>query len=490
MSTSTRLASLTLAVVTLGGCAAVGPDYVAPPPPAVAAYVAPGETAPARIAVGERLAADWWTLFRSPQIDAVVRQAVSDNFTLQAARERLGQARETVLAQNGPLQGDFTASAVRQHINLAGFGVGNFGGLGIENPTVNLYSIGASARYDFDIFGARRREGETRQARASVAAAELDAAYLSLTGQVVTQALAIATLNAQIAAVEDVAAQDRAIIDMADKALRGGSGTRLDVVTAQAQLAADNALLPTLRQQRAIARHALTVLVGKTPSAWTPPDFDLAAITLPGSAPVAIPSELARHRPDIRAAEARLHAATAQVGVAEARLYPALTLSGSLTQSALKPESIFSSDFSGWSVGPLGISLPLLGRGELKAQSRSVSAAARAARADYQPAVTQAFGQVADVLQALQNDQVAVAAQGEALAIAAESLRLNRLRYQGGKAGLLPVIDAQRAYQRARVAQVRAQSQLYLDTAQLYLVTGGGWTASQPVGPEAASTKG
>ena len=430
---------------------------------------------PSQVRLDQTLAADWWRLFGSPQIDAVVRQATVGNPSLEAARRRLVQARETVLSQSGQLQADAKAQASRERINLAGFGFTGFPGAELENPTVSLYSVGASAKYDFDLGGGARREAESRQAQASVAAAELDAAYLTLTGQVVTQALAIASWKAQIDAARAVASEDQAVVELAQKALDGGSGTQLDVRAAEAQLATDQATLPGLQQQLAVSRHALALLVGQAPADWAAPDFDIDRIGLPAELPLAVPSELARRRPDIRAAEARLHAAVAEVGVAEARLYPSLTLSADLTQSALNPDRIFSSRFSGWSIGPLGISLPIADRGALKARSRAAQASADAVAADYRRIVLQAFGQVADVLQAIAHDEAAAAAQQRAMDIASDSLRLNRLRYQGGKSDLQPVIDAQRAFQRARLAFVKAQTQRYLSAVQLVIATGGGW---------------
>ncbi len=471
--------------VLLSGCATVGPDFQTPAAPAVTTYAAPGEGAPARVAVGEALAQDWWTLFRSPELDSVVRLAAANSPTIEAARARLDQARQTVLAQPTQLQTELTAGAQREKINLAGFGFQGFPGLDLKNPTVNLYSVGASVRYDLDLWGSHRREGETRLARAQAAEEELNAAYLTLTGQVVTQALAMASAKAQIAAAEDLAVQDRALIDLAQRAVSGGSGTRIDIAQAEAQLAADESVVPALRQQLAVSRHALTVLVGKLPAEWTPPDFQLDHIALPQTLPVSLPSELARRRPDIRASEARLHAATAQIGVARAQMYPDITLSGNFTQSALDPGKLLSSDFTGYAIGPLAIRAPpIFNRSLVRAQVRGAEDAARAAAADYRQVVLQAFGQVADVLQAVQHDDESFAAQSRAVSAAQESLRLNRLRYEGGKAGLLPVIDAQRSYQRARMSYVRAQTQRYLGAAQLMLATGGGWTpaAAAPAG--------
>lgn len=468
----------------LAGCAAVGPDYVAPEAPIASAYTAPGEALPPQAELGASVAQEWWNLFGSTELDGLVRQALAGNPSLEAARARLSAARQTVLSQSPQLQGDLSAGVRREHVNLAGFGfTGGLGGGQLENPTVSLYSVGAAVSYDFDLFGGARRERESREARARAAEAELQAAYLSLTGQVVTQVVAIAVLTDQIEAAEDLVARDRDLITLTQKGFQGGSGTRLDISAAESQLAADEAALPGLRQQLAVARHALALLLGKTPSDYTPPAFTLEAIALPGRLPLTLPSQLARSRPDIRAAEARLHAATAQIGVAEARLYPDLTLSANLTQSALAPEDIFSPDFSGWSVGPLGVSLPLLNRGSLRAQSKAAAAAADAAATDYRATVLSAFGQIADVLQAIEQDEAAYTAQGRALESAGETLRLNRLRYQGGKSGSQPVIDAQRAFERQRQAYLRIGAQRRLDAAQLLLASGGGWSDTGALRP-------
>ncbi len=156
---------------------------------------------------------------------------------------------------------------------------------------------------------------------------QLDAAYLALTGNAVTEALTIASLNAQIATVEGIIRDDQTNLDLVQKEVRAGVATQLDIETATSQLAADRTQLPPLRQQVSVAQHALAVLVGRAPGDWVPPDFDLDRITLPEELPLSLPSALVRQRPDILAADARLHAASAAVGVATAQLYPSITLS-------------------------------------------------------------------------------------------------------------------------------------------------------------------
>jgi len=217
-------------------------------------------------------------------------------------------------------------------------------------------------------------------------------------------AIRIATLREQIAAVNSVIAEDNKNLDFVRKSLAAGAAAPAAQVSARAQLVQDQALLPDLNQQLAEARHGLALLVGHAPADWTAPDFELASLTLPASIPVELPSQLIRRRPDILAAEADLHAATANIGVQAAKLYPNIKLNAGLTQTSLVPEKIFDYDFSGWNFGP-AISVPLFGRDQLKSQQREAEAAAKAANARYRQTVLTAFTQVADVLQALANDE-------------------------------------------------------------------------------------
>ena len=250
-----------------------------------------------------------------------------------------------------------------------------------------------------------------------------------------------------------------------------GSATEVDVLHADSQLANDRTMLPPLRQQLAVARHALSVLVGRTPAQWSPPDFDLDGFQAPDHLPVSLPSALARQRPDILAAEADLHAASAAIGVATASRYPDLTLSANLLEQAAYPGGVFHSAAT---IGG-GLVAPLFHGGTLKAEQAAAEAAFQTARARYEQTVLRAFAQVADVLQALAHDADENTAQRKAVAVAGESLRLTRLSYAAGNVGVLQVLDAQRQYQQARLGAVHAQAQTTLDTAQLFLAMGGGW---------------
>ncbi|MGF6495679.1 NodT family efflux transporter outer membrane factor (OMF) lipoprotein [Luteibacter sp. 621] len=457
------LGSATLAFLT--GCM-VGPDYQRPGDTASAHYDVDAEqslgharadTAP-QVSFDAAIDADWWTLFKSPRLNEVVKKAIDGNLTLDAANATIAQANEAIAAAGGALspQVAFTADAGRQR---AGFGAGR--------STSNVYGVGPTVSFDFDLFGGTHRRVEEATALADLQRHHFDAAYLTVTGDVVTEAIKLASARAQMAAVEALLATDRHNLALVTSAQGFGSATRADIALAQSQLAQDETLLPPLAQQRDVARHALSVLAGKGPADWVPPDFDMADFTLPAELPLSVPSELARQRPDILAAESRLHAASAAIGVATADMYPHLQLSGALTQAS-----------AGAGVGTLwGIVGSLVGPvfegGTLKANRRGAIDAYDAALADYRQTLLSSLGQVADVLQGIGHDAEEYAAQGRALDAAETSLTLSQEGFRVGDASLLAVLDAQRARQRALIGQIQARTAQYLDAVQLTVALGG-----------------
>jgi len=248
-----------------------------------------------------------------------------------------------------------------------------------------------------------------------------------------------------------------------------GVATQVDVTTAQSQLDRDRALLPPLQQQLDVAGDALAILVGKSPSAWRVPAFSLAAITLPWDIPLAVPSDLVRARPDIRAAEAQLHAANAQIGIATADLYPRITLSAAIAGEGL----VSGPAGAAWSLMG-GLTAPIFRGGALQANRRGAEDAYQAAFAQYQQTVLAAFQQVADNLHGLSNSADAVQAQQQALDSANAALRLARLGYGVGNAGVVQLLDAQRLQQLAEFNLVQARTQRYVQTVNLFLAAGGG----------------
>lgn len=463
------------------GCT-VGPDFTPPQAPSETGYNAtglPDLTTPAdagppqHIVLGKEISGAWWKLFRSPPLDDVLAQAVAGNRTLAAAQASLAQAQEAVNQAAGGLypQVDFGASAVRQKFSYQAVGLN-------QPPKIfNLFMLGPTVGYDLDPFGATRRRIEQQQALAEAQADQLKAVYLTLTGNAATQALAIASVRAQIKATEDIIADDEDNLRLVRDEVNAGAATDLDIDSATSQLATDRTLLPPLRQQLSVARHALAILVGKPPADWTPPDFDLAELSLPEELPVSLPSKLVHQRPDVRQAEAQLHAASAAIGVATAALYPDIKLSASMTQEALSPDHLFAAAGNVWSLGAQ-LAAPIFHGGELEAQRRGTEDAFQAALASYEQTVLQSFGQVADVLEALAHDAEFLVAQRRALDASEASLRLTRSSYSLGNSSLLQVLDAQRLDEQARLGYVRAEAQRYLDTVQLFVAMGGGWWQS------------
>jgi NodT family efflux transporter outer membrane factor (OMF) lipoprotein len=458
-------------VLSLGGCAA-GPNFTRPTAPSAARYtgdaprgedVAVSDTVQ-HIDLGREIEGNWWDLFRSDAIDQLVKQAVERNRSLVAAKATLAQARELALAQAGSQypQVGLTAGAGRQQYGKEFLG-------GFEIPPFTYFAVGPTVSYTLDYTGGVARSVEQQYAQAEVERHQLDAAYLTVTGQAVMQTLAIASARAQIATVESILAQDRDNLRLVQTAFDNGSVAREDVVTAQSQIANDMTLLPPLRQDLARARHALSVVLGRVPASELPPDVDLAQITLPLEIPVRLPSELAHRRPDILAAEARLHVATSAVGVAQSNLYPKIQLSGTAGLQSLKADQLFDRASNAWSIIS-GLTAPIFDGGTLRAEKRAAVDAMRAS--------------AADLLEALDHDADQLDAQAQAQQAAQSSLDLARASYTEGNAGVLLVLDAERSYQQARLGYVRAVAQRYMDTVQLFLALGG----TSPSAPAAVTS--
>jgi NodT family efflux transporter outer membrane factor (OMF) lipoprotein len=261
---------------------------------------------------------------------------------------------------------------------------------------------------------------------------------------------------------------------MVRRAQAAGGEAPSATTSATAQLAEDEALVPPLQRELDAARHQLALLAGKSPAEWAPPDFELSRLSPPGEVPLSLPSTLVRRRPDILAAEAELHAATAAIGVAVANQYPDIRLSASLTQSAVKPENLFDYSASGWSLLS-GLTAPVFHGGALKAERQAAEAEARAALARYQQTVLRAFVQVSDALAALGTDDAHLAALNRSAAAARSRVSDAEAAYRLGGGPLLQVVDAQRQLSRARRALAQAQAQRFSDLVELYAATAADW---------------
>src|SRR5579863_228239 len=445
----------------LAGCVA-GPNFVAPPAPSVSSYTA-DTGIDGSLPEPER----WWAPLDSPQLDSAITQALAANRSLDAARATLAQAQALSSASEAGRypQVDLDAGAGRQKYGAAFLGPEHL-------PPFTYFSIGPAVSYAFDFAGGVRRTIEQQRAMTDYQRHELEAAALSVSGNVALQAVAAATARAQLDNLEALLADDRSDLKLVQDSFTDGAATRVDVLNAQSQLANDQTLLPPLRRDLSVATHALALLAGSTPAEWTAPDFKLDEFELPARLPLMVPSELVHRRPDILAAEAQLHAATAAVGVASANLYPQVSLTASASLQANTLRTLFdASSAAGGLAGSL--TQPLFDHGALRAKRQAAIDAMQVALAGYEQVVLSSFGQVADALEDLQHDQELLAGEQGAVAIAAENLALTRESYSAGNSGVLQVLEAQRQNQQARIGLVHAQSQRLQDTVQLLLALGG-----------------
>jgi NodT family efflux transporter outer membrane factor (OMF) lipoprotein len=467
-----RFATLPLALA-LCACAAVGPNYQAPAAPTVAGYAAARDPAPAGVSLTPeaRAAGPWWQVLGSPELDAVIRQALADSPSVAEAAATLQKANARSDAARGALAPEIGANGggQRERINTAAFGFSGF-----PSPTINLFQIGAAVNYDLDLFGGKRRAQEEAQARAEAEARRADVAYLTLSANVALQAVRIAAAQAQLAALDQVIAGDQSTLDMTRRAQAAGGAAPSALSGGEGELARDQAMRPALEQDLTQARHQLALLVGHAPADYVVPDFRFESFTVPADIPVELPSALVHRRPDILAAEAEFHAATAAIGVATADLYPDVKLGVSLTQEAIEPGALFRYSSSAWNLAG-GVTAPIFNGGRLQARKRAAEADARIALARYQQTVLRAFVEVSDILAALAEDQKAIEALTRAQAARAANLKDSQTAYRLGGGPMLAVVDAQRQLNRASRDLIAAQGRRMTDVVNLSSVTAAKW---------------
>jgi NodT family efflux transporter outer membrane factor (OMF) lipoprotein len=478
----------------LSGCM-VGPDFVVPSLPSAANFTSGGQLAETdsapvdngeaqKFLKGRDIPGEWWRVFHSRELDKLVSDALIANPSLQAAQATLWQAQETLYAQAGVLLPsiDGNASAVRQQFSPATFG-------GSGNPFIfNLFQTNVQVSYAPDLFGGKRRQIEGAAAQLDYQRFELEATYLTLTANVVTAAVQEFSLRGQIEATQEIIKSETDQLGLIQQQFNLGSVARTDVLAQQSELAQSQATLPTLQKQLAQQRHLLQALTGRFPNQETPA-LEMTTLRLPTNLPVSLPSRLVAQRPDVRAAEAQLHEASAAVGVAIANRLPQLNLTGEYGSAALSPANLLTPGSIIWTIGA-SATQPIFHGGQLEHQQRAAEAAYEAAAAQYKNTVLAAFQNVADVLKALQTDATALAAQDKATQSAADSLELTKSQYRLGSIPYVNLLTAQRTYQQARLTLVQAQAARLADTAALYQALGGGWWNRADVKPNPHSPEG
>ena len=455
-----------LAVAAIAACSS---EPLRPPELPVVEHYTSTPVADVRLAPGQDIPAQWWTLFRSPPLDALVRRSLDNSPTLARAQAKLRQAQEDLSARSGATQ--WPRLDAKPSANRIDVGPQALPAMPLPMP-LDLYLASVSVSYTFDFAGGTRRELEGLRAEVDHQSYELEAARLMLAGNVVTTAIREASLREQIARCEAIVALQARLLAITEQMETSGGAARLDVVAQQRDLAQARAALPDLRRELERMRHRLAVYAGVLPGSSDLPELHLAAMQLPAELPISLPSRLARQRPDIRAAEAVLARAAAQVGVATANLYPQLTLSAQL--GSLSTSSLFG---PGTGFSFLGASLvqPIFRGGELQARRRSALAVYEEAGAAYQEAVLQGFQNVADALRALEADAARLKERDGAAERARRYREIVAERLKAGGVSQAALLDATRHHDRAMLEQSQAAADRYADSAALLQALGGGW---------------
>jgi NodT family efflux transporter outer membrane factor (OMF) lipoprotein len=482
IATPTRRQILSAAILSavLAGCT-VGPDYRTPPAPEAARFTEKpmaGRTVSAattgggaqNLGTGRDIPGDWWQVFHSPQITALVTQALKANPDVAAAKATLLQARETMRAEQGALFPSVSATAgvQRQRESLAGLGFGS------GAVTFTNYNAGLNISYTLDAFGGVRRQVEQLGAQAEYQRFELEATDLTLAANVIGAAINEASLQAQIDTTREIIQADTEALNLTRSRFQLGGVSQADVLQQQSLLDTQIATLPGLQKQLEQQRNQLAVYLGGRPDQYTVPTLDLRKLTLPADLPVSLPSKLVEQRPDIRAYAALLHSATASVGVATANMLPNISLTGSYGRTGNSLANLFTPAGIVWSIAS-SITQPIFEGGTLSARRKAAQAAMEVAAAQYSSTVNTAFQNVANVLVAIQRDAETLRAALAAQQTAASSLAVARSQYQAGAGTYLNVLTAEQSDYSARLDLVKARAARFTDTVALFQALGGGW---------------
>jgi len=469
----------------LFGCM-LGPDFHSPLPPKTKSYTQtplPVTQASKQLGkageyphfvMGKDIPAQWWYLFQSKQINHLVQEGLLHSPTVASAEAALQQANENLNAQIGSTlwpQVNAQLSGQRQKLSSAAFGGTSSN---TQSNVFNLFNASVNVSYNLDLFGQLRRQVEASRAVVDYQQYELQAAHLTLTSNIVTTILSIAGLVEQIHATEMIIHEQTETLDIIEKQFYLGSVSRNDLLSQKALLAQTKATLPPLQQSLMQNKHTLAVLIGKLPSEA---QFDLPRfnkIKLPHELPISLPSQLVKQRPDIKAAEALWHVASANIGVATANLFPSMTLTGGYGWQNTVFSTLINPTNTIWN-GAASISQSIWNGGALMAQRRAAIFAYDQAHAQYRQTVLQAFQNVADALRALQHDAESLSYLQQQETSAKESWLLTKIQYQMGGNSYLNLLVVERTYHQAAIARISAQTARYQDTVALFQALGGGW---------------
>ena len=464
------------AAMMIAGCT-VGPRYQAPTPPTVTTYAPqplPAETASSEGAGGNAqrfneqatIPADWWTEFQSPELNAMVAQALKNSPTLEQATARLKQAQEEVIARTGATKypavtGD--ASVTEEQLNLAAFGIP------FPNPSpFTLLNGSVAVSYALDVWGANRRAIEGLKAQRDYEGWQLEGARLMLAGNVVAAAIRQAQVREQIEVTKQLLAVEQKELKITEEREQAGGVSDFDVRSQRTLVAQTEVAVPPLELQLDIINDQLAVLMGVSPAEAHVEEISMRALHLPEVLPLTVPSELVRQRPDIRAAEALLHEASANVGVATANEFPQIVLTGSGGGTGTR----FNSGGDVWNVGA-ALAAPIFNGGALQAEKRKAQDAYDEAASAYRGTVLESFREVADALYATERDAETMKARSVAAGEAEGAYGIAAKRYEAGGISEASLLDAERQQLQTALDRENAAASRLTDSATLFEALGG-----------------
>jgi len=470
--------------MAISGCA-VGPNFKPAAVPDVDGYVPgklaspnPGQGGP-RVAgqhfvTGADVSARWWSAFRSPPLNELIRQSVDHNPNLQAAEAAIKIAQYNALAQRGLFFPQVTGNSTSQQFLIAN--PSQIPTIPTAGPQTEFSLVTNQLTVSFvpDVWGGNVRAVESLDATTEQQLFQLEAAYLALTSNVVTAAIQEASLRGQIAATQRIITIERNLLDILKRQFNLGQAAQADVLAQDAALAAAEELLPPLEKQLAQQRDLLTALAGQLSANEIAQKFDLAHLRLPTNLPISLPSKLVDQRPDVRAAEANMHTASAQVGVAIAARLPNIVLSANGGSASFN----FAQQFlpgTGFYTLAGSVTAPIFDGFTLYNKQKAAEAALEQAEAQYRSTVITAFQNVADALRALQSDARAIRAARRAEDAAKASLEIVQKQLGAGQVNQLAVLNTQQTYLTAAVIRVQTEANRLSDTAALFMALGGNW---------------
>jgi len=478
--TRTRLLPINLAVASLLTGCAVGPDYVRPNnalpgkhlEQSLDVAVAPEGATSQKFVVDRDIPAQWWELFHSPALNELIEASLKNNPDLQAAQAALRVAQENVAAQRGAYYPTVGAEfdPTRQHIATA------LASPASSNASIyNLYTAQLSVSYTPDVFGLNRRQVESLEAQADMQEYQLKATYLTLTSNLVNAAINEASLRAQLVALQNVLDSQTKVLDVVRRQVQLGQLGQLDLAVQETAVANAISAVAPIQKQLAQQRNQIKALAGRYPDDSSLPQFELASLQLPGEIPLTLPSTLVDHRPDVLAAEAQLHSASADIGVAIANRLPNITLGvNSYGSAAYTLGNLFKSESTFWNLAA-SVTQPIFDGGTLKHRQDAAQATFDQAKAQYRSTVISAFQNVADSLQAIQSDAVALYAAKNAEIAARKTLDISQKQLALGDISPIAMLSIEQNYQQASQAYVQAEAARYTDTVALFQSLGGGW---------------